>query len=119
MKDGETAVLGGLINNSYNRTVNKVPILGDIPLIGNLFRSTNTTKDKTELLVFMTPHVIRTPEDVRRVREQTEVELGKTARQMIPTATPAPTPAPASPPASNSPAPTLPVPAAPVPAIHS
>lgn len=96
VKDGETVVLGGIINNSLNRTVNKVPILGDIPLLGSLFRSTSTTKDKTELLVFMTPHVVRTPQDAAQLRAQTEIELGKTARGMLPTATPAPTPQPAA-----------------------
>ena len=105
VKDGETVVLGGIINNSVNRTVNKIPLLGDLPLLGNLFRSTSSTKAKTELLVFMTPHVVRTPQDAERLRQQTEAELGESARRMIPTATPAPTPLPAAPPPPAAPAP--------------
>ena len=54
-KDGETIILGGMIRNQVTSTVNKVPLLGDIPLLGNIFRSTNTDHQKTELLVFLTP----------------------------------------------------------------
>lgn len=86
VKDGETVVLGGIINNSVSRTVNKIPFLGDLPLVGNLFRSTSKTDNKTELLVFLTPHVVRDPTEARRLRVQTEQELGKTTQQMIPPA---------------------------------
>ena len=86
VKDGETVVLGGIINNSVSRTVNKIPFLGDLPIVGNLFRSTNKTDNKTELLVFLTPHVVRDPTEARRLRTQTEQELGKTTQQMIPPA---------------------------------
>ena len=61
VKDGETVVLGGIINNSVSRTVSKIPFLGDLPIVGNLFRSTSKTDNKTELLVFLTPHVVRDP----------------------------------------------------------
>jgi len=84
VKDGETVVLGGIINNAVSRTVSKVPFLGDLPLLGNLFRSTSKTDSKTELLVFLTPHVVRDPTEARRLRVQTEQELGKTTQQMIP-----------------------------------
>ncbi|MGI4787856.1 MAG: type II secretion system protein GspD, partial [Janthinobacterium lividum] len=86
VKDGETVVLGGIINNSVSHTVSKVPFLGDIPLLGNLFRSSSKTNNKTELLVFLTPHVVRDPEEARRLRAQTEKELGQTTQQMIPPA---------------------------------
>ena len=86
VKDGETVVLGGIINNAVSRTVSKVPFLGDLPLVGNLFRSTSKTDNKTELLVFLTPHVVRDPAEARRLRTQTEQELGKTTQQMIPPA---------------------------------
>jgi general secretion pathway protein D len=89
VKDGETIVLGGIINNSVSRTVSKIPLLGDLPLIGNLFRSTSATNNKTELLVFLTPHVVRDPTEARSLRLQTEQELGRTTQQMIP---PAPKP---------------------------
>ena len=86
VKDGETVVLGGIINDSASRTVNKVPFLGDLPIIGNLFRSTSKSDSKTELLVFLTPRVVRDPEEARRLRAQTERELGKTTQQMLPAA---------------------------------
>ncbi|MBV9851446.1 MAG: hypothetical protein JO250_17395 [Armatimonadetes bacterium] len=84
--DGETVVLGGILNNTTTSTRSKVPLLGDLPLIGNLFRSTSKDNAKTELLVFLTPHVVQSPEEARRLREQTERELGKTAQQMLPAA---------------------------------
>lgn len=84
--DGQTVVLGGIINNSVTDTVSKVPLLGDLPIIGNLFRSTNKDHAKTELLVFLTPHIVKNPGDAQRLREQTEEELGKTTQQMIPAA---------------------------------
>ena len=84
--DGETVVLGGIINNTVTATRSKIPFLGDLPLIGNLFRSTSKDNAKTELLVFLTPHVVRSAEEARRLREQTESELGKTAQQMLPAA---------------------------------
>ena len=86
VKDGETVVLGGIINDSVSKTVSKVPFLGDLPVIGNLFRSSSKTDNKTELLVFLTPHVVRDPTEARRLRAQTEQELGKTTQQMLPPA---------------------------------
>ncbi|MEE9412834.1 MAG: type IV pilus secretin PilQ [Methylococcales bacterium] len=56
--NGETIVLGGIYENTKNRTVNKIPILGDLPGIGFLFRKTNVTDDKKELLIFITPKVL-------------------------------------------------------------
>jgi general secretion pathway protein D len=86
VKDGETVVLGGIINDTFSKTVSKVPLLGDLPVIGYLFRSSNKTVTKTELLVFMTPHVVRAPEDARKLRHDTEAELGKTTQEMLPSA---------------------------------
>ncbi|MEE9425406.1 MAG: type IV pilus secretin PilQ [Methylococcales bacterium] len=56
--NGETIVLGGIYENTKSRTVNKIPILGDLPGIGFLFRKTNVTDDKKELLIFITPKVL-------------------------------------------------------------
>ncbi|MEJ2701798.1 MAG: secretin N-terminal domain-containing protein [Sedimentisphaerales bacterium] len=55
--DGQTIVIGGLMQDEVHDNVSKVPLLGDIPLLGNLFKRTIKTKDKTELLIFLTPHV--------------------------------------------------------------
>ena len=62
-EDQQTIVLGGLIQDDIVRSSNKVPLLGDIPLLGNLFKSRANTKVKTNLLVFLKPTVIRTLED--------------------------------------------------------
>jgi general secretion pathway protein D len=75
VRDGETVVLGGIIKNSSTTTTNKVPVLGDIPLIGNLFRSTSKARNKTELLVFLTPRVVRSDAEARTIRERTEKQL--------------------------------------------
>jgi type II secretion system protein D len=66
-KDGETIVIGGLITTTDNESESKVPILGDIPGLGVLFRTTTRTKQKTELLIAMTPRIMRTVEDARRI----------------------------------------------------
>jgi general secretion pathway protein D len=59
LKDGETSVIGGLIQNSTNNDKSKVYLLGDIPLIGSLFTNTNSSKDKTELVLAITPRLVR------------------------------------------------------------
>lgn len=60
VKDGDTVILGGLIRRNYSETVTKLPVLGDIPLMGRLFRhkSMNPDKDR-ELLVFITPRIVK------------------------------------------------------------
>ncbi len=58
--DGQIIVLGGLIEDTYGDGVQKVPLLGDIPLIGGLFRYENKNRGKTNLLVFLRPYVMRT-----------------------------------------------------------
>ncbi len=57
--DGQIVVLGGLIEDSYNTTRSKVPLLGDIPYLGALFRSENRTRKRTNLMVFLRPVVMR------------------------------------------------------------
>ena len=58
VKDGQTVVIGGLISDRYEEIEKKIPILGDIPLIGAIFRNRSETIEKTELLIVLTPHVI-------------------------------------------------------------
>lgn len=62
VKDGETIVIGGLRKVEDNTTVTKIPILGDIPLLGVLFRKNDLQKINTELVMFVTPHIIVQPE---------------------------------------------------------
>ena len=57
--DGGTIVLGGLIDEDVQESVSKVPLLGDIPIIGNLFKSTSTSKRKRNLMVFLKPTIVR------------------------------------------------------------
>ncbi|MEH6482151.1 MULTISPECIES: type II secretion system secretin GspD [Pseudoalteromonas] len=57
--DGGMVVLGGLIDEDVQESVSKVPLLGDIPILGHLFRSTNTTRRKRNLIVFIRPTIIR------------------------------------------------------------
>ena len=59
LKDGETSIIGGLIQNSSNNDKTKIFLLGDIPLIGPLISNSNTSKDKTELLLAITPRLVR------------------------------------------------------------
>lgn len=65
--DGQTVVLGGLIKDNVTDSVRKVPLLGDVPLLGRLFRSDTQTVTKQNLLVFLRPTVIREAEDADRV----------------------------------------------------
>ena len=67
VKTGETVVLGGMMQETVTNQESKVPLLGDIPILGNLFKFSSVSRRKTNLLIFLTPHIIRTPEDMGRV----------------------------------------------------
>ncbi len=68
--DGQIAIIGGLLDDNERRTIEKIPLLGDIPGLGQLFRSKAKTRTKTNLMVFIRPTILRSPEDNRRVTEQ-------------------------------------------------
>jgi type II secretory pathway component GspD/PulD (secretin) len=76
VKDGETIVIGGLITSRTNESENKVPVVGDIPLVGLAFRATVRTQTKTELLMVLTPHVVRNPDEARTISEQMRDQTG-------------------------------------------
>ena len=61
VKDGQTVVIGGLISDRFERIDQKIPLLGDIPILGALFRQFRENASKTELLIVLTPHVVRSP----------------------------------------------------------
>ena len=61
VKSGETVVLGGLLDEKTNEVVSKVPLLGDIPVLGELFKSTKSDKTKRNLMVFIRPVILRDP----------------------------------------------------------
>ena len=63
VKDGQTIVLGGLFKEETNLGRSQVPILGDIPIIGELFRGVGDKSERVELIVLITPHIINTPEE--------------------------------------------------------
>jgi type II secretory pathway component GspD/PulD (secretin) len=66
-QDGETVVLGGLITRSDTKQENKIPWFGDLPLLGALFRYRTQAKVKQELLIIMTPHIVRSAADRERI----------------------------------------------------
>jgi general secretion pathway protein D len=84
VRDGETVVIGGLLSDATNDKVTKVPWLGDIPFLGWLFKSTTTDTRKTNLLVFLTPRIVRTPLDLEnnsiRLREEFQDHSGQSVR---------------------------------------
>ncbi len=77
VRDGQTIVLGGLIQDTYESRQQKVPLLGDIPLLGLLFRSELEETTKIELLIVLTPHVIISPTQFARVDELTHRQIGR------------------------------------------
>ena len=59
VNDGQTVVLGGILETERRETEKKVPYLGDIPGLGHLFKTTSKTSNKDELLIFVTPKILR------------------------------------------------------------
>ncbi len=70
VRDQQTVVIGGLMRDSEAITETKIPILGDIPILGALFRQHKTEKIKTNLLLILTPYVVRDQEDLRAIFER-------------------------------------------------
>ena len=68
--DSDTVVLGGLIRDKTTEVINKVPLLGDIPILGWLFKSRASTIEKSNLMIFITPRIMRQPENVRMVLDR-------------------------------------------------
>jgi type II secretory pathway component HofQ len=58
VKNGETSVIGGIIEEEERGNIQKVPLLGDLPVIGYLFKGTTNSKSKKELLIFITPQIL-------------------------------------------------------------
>jgi len=81
IKDGNTLVLGGLIQDNVTNSQSSVPLLGKIPLIGELFRVRNTDKTKTDFLIFLQPHILR---DDRQAAMETDAKIQLRARGTAP-----------------------------------
>ena len=75
MKSGSTVVIGGLIRDDKVTIEKKVPFVGDIPLVGELFKYRRNRLQKTNLLIFITPHVMSTQEDLEQITEQKKKEM--------------------------------------------
>ena len=75
IRDGQTIVLGGFIRESNDLVRNRIPLLGRIPVLGGLFGSTSTTKTRTELVILITPHVIRNFEEADHATEELRDKL--------------------------------------------
>ena len=58
MRDGQTLILSGIIQDQERTTISKVPLLGDIPLLGSLFRSTTKDSERAEVIVMLTPEIV-------------------------------------------------------------
>lgn len=70
VKDKDTVVIGGLIQDQDTTTINKIPVLGDIPLLGWLFKTKSTERKKTNLLILLTPRIIKSAQDMAQVSEK-------------------------------------------------
>ena len=75
VKDGESVAIAGLIRESESSARNGVPFLSDIPILGALFGRTTRNAMRSELLIMITPHVIRTPERFREMTEEIKDSL--------------------------------------------
>ena len=84
--DAQTVIIGGLMQNGKAESVTKIPYLGDIPLLGNLFKHKITTDAKTELIIFLTPYIIHTPTELAsisdREREKSDATKALTEREL-------------------------------------
>jgi len=77
VRTGETIVLGGLVSNTLKDEESKVPLFGDLPIVGNLFKSVTKNDNRSEVVVFITPYVLDTPEEIEAetVRRRQAMEV--------------------------------------------
>jgi len=69
VNNGETIIIGGLIKSSHGKSVTKVPILGDIPILGELFKSTANAKSEVNVVIYLTPYIVRRSGDLKKLKE--------------------------------------------------
>jgi len=77
VKDNQTVVIGGLMQEREEENINKVPLLGDIPLLGWLFKNKSVQKKKTNLLVFLTPHIVKEADQLERLTNTKRTDFAK------------------------------------------
>ncbi|MBA3016624.1 MAG: type II secretion system secretin GspD [Proteobacteria bacterium] len=80
LKDKQTVVIGGLLQEREEEQISKVPVLGDIPLLGWLFKYKSVVKKKTNLLVFLTPHIIRETASLERLTREKRLDFSPKER---------------------------------------
>lgn len=80
VEDQSTIVIGGLMKERESKTITKIPFLGDIPVIGFFFRNTGTTKTKQNLVLMLTPYIIESEADVRKIYERKMEERRELAK---------------------------------------
>jgi len=84
--DGQTVVIGGLMQTTKTETVTKIPFLGDVPLLGALFRRTQKSDDKSELMIFLTPHIVAAPTELAAMsakqRDRSDAVKGLTEEEL-------------------------------------
>ncbi len=83
VKDNETVVIGGLVGDSTEDDTYKIPLLGDIPLLGWLFRTHSSSREKTNLYVFLTPHIVRTQQDAASLYQEKRGTMGEVVEGII------------------------------------
>ena len=77
IKDSNTVVIGGLIEETGSEGTSGVPCLADIPLLGWLFKSVSKSNSKTNLFIFLTPHIIENPQEADAVYQEKKEEIEK------------------------------------------
>ena len=75
VRNGDTVVMGGMMQDTFSVLESQIPLLGDIPLIGNLFKFKSVSRQKTNLLIFLTPHIIKQAEDISRVTKEQQKKM--------------------------------------------
>ena len=75
MNSGNTVVIGGLIRDDKTHVENKVPLIGDVPVVGNLFRWQRDRVEKTNLLIFITPHVMTSEEQLQEITDRKREQM--------------------------------------------
>ncbi|MEN6638616.1 MAG: type II secretion system secretin GspD, partial [Smithella sp.] len=83
IKDNETVVIGGLVGDSTEDDTYKFPLLGDIPLLGWLFKTKTSYREKTNLYVFLTPHIVRTQADAAKLYQEKRGSMGEVVEGII------------------------------------
>ncbi len=70
VNDGESVIIGGLLKNYYSKAVTKIPVLGDLPFLGGLFRSTSENSDQVNVIVILTPYIVRNSGSLAEIQQK-------------------------------------------------